>query len=152
MSARWRRDKRTSGRFNVSKTFNKSKDENSHGTHRLKGLRNGRQVHPRGRRILRISGKRRFSEREPLVDILEENDEILVVAGFVGFDKENLRIRVSSQRLILSAKAVNYRYHKSLNLPSRVIPKTMCVKHKNGVLEIRLKKGVEERAIDKAAG
>ena len=87
-----------------------------------------------------------------MVDILEGNDEILVVAGFVGFGKENLRIRVSSQRLILSAKAVNCRYHKSLNLPSRVIPKTMCVKHKNGVLEIRLKKSVKEKTIDKAAG
>jgi HSP20 family protein len=109
-------------------------------------------TYPRERRILRISGRRRLNEREPLVDILEENDEILIVAGFVGFDKESLRIRVSNQRLILSAKAVNHRYHKSLNLPRRVIPKTMCVKHKNGVLEIRLKKSVEEKTIDKAAG
>lgn len=152
MSARWRRDKRTSGRFNVSKTSSNPKDENNHGKHRLKDSYNGRLAYPRGCRIPRISGRRRLNEREPLVDILEEDDEILVVAGFVGFDKESLRIHVSNQRLVLSAKAVNHRFHKSLNLPKRVIPKTMCVKHKNGVLEIRLKKSVEERAIDRAAG
>jgi HSP20 family molecular chaperone IbpA len=44
------------------------------------------------------------------------------------------------------------KYYKSLNLPKRVIPNTIRMTHKNGVLEIRLKKAVEEKTIDKVAG
>lgn len=87
-----------------------------------------------------------------LIDVLEENDEIAVVAEFAGFNKENLRIIVKNQRLTLAATASDRKYHKSLNLPKRVIPDTACTTYKNGVLEIRLKKALEEEAVDRIAG
>jgi HSP20 family protein len=75
-----------------------------------------------------------------------------VVAEFAGFDKENIRTSVKDQRLTLSAHTSDRKYYKSLNLPGRVIPSTMRTTYKNGVLEIHLKKAVEEKAIDKVAG
>jgi HSP20 family protein len=96
--------------------------------------------------------ERRVKEPEPLIDILEEKDEITVVAEFAGFDRQDLRIRVKNQRLILSAEGLDRKYYKSLNLPKRVIPNTIRTTYKNGVLGIRLKKIAEEKAIDKVAG
>jgi len=91
-------------------------------------------------------------EPKPLIDILEGNDDIMVVAEFAGFNKEDLRINVKDQKLTLSAEASDRKYRKSLNLPKRVIPSTICTTYKNGVLEIRLKKAIEEKAMDKVAG
>ena len=92
--------------------------------------------------------------KEPprLIDVLEDDDEITVVAEFAGFSKENLRINVKNQRLTLFATASDRKYRKSLNLPKRVIPDTACTTYKNGVLEIRLKKALEQEAMDKIAG
>jgi HSP20 family protein len=87
-----------------------------------------------------------------LIDIIEDDNKISIVAEFVGFDREDLRIDVKEQKLTLSAEALDRKYHKSLNLPRRVIPSTLCTTYKNGVLEIRLKKVANEKAIDKVAG
>jgi HSP20 family molecular chaperone IbpA len=52
----------------------------------------------------------------------------------------------------LSAETSNRKYHKSLNLPSGVIPKSIRTAYKNGVLEIRLKKVAKEKTMDSMAG
>ncbi len=87
-----------------------------------------------------------------MIDVLEEKEEIVVVAEFAGFNRENLRTNVKNQRLTLSAEVLDRKYYKSLNLPKRVIPNTIRTTYKNGVLEIRLKKSVEEKSIDRLAG
>jgi len=89
---------------------------------------------------------------EPLIDVLEEKNEITVLVEVAGYKKENVKINLRDQRLILSAETSERKYYKSLNLPKRVIPETLQVTYKNGVLEIRLKKAVEEKTIDEVAG
>jgi HSP20 family protein len=96
--------------------------------------------------------KRERKGLNPLVDVLEENSEIIVVSEFAGFNREDLKIHVENQRLTLSAETSNKKYHKSLNLPSRVIPKSIRTAHKNGVLEIRLKKVTKGKTVDKIVG
>jgi HSP20 family protein len=93
-----------------------------------------------------------LKEPKPLIDILEDDNDIYVVAEFAGFNREDLRIDLKEQKLTLSAEALDRKYHKSLNLPRRVIPSTLCTTYKNGVLEIRLKKAANEKAINKVAG
>jgi HSP20 family protein len=93
-----------------------------------------------------------MKEPEPLIDILEEADEIIVVAEFAGFKREHLETTVRNQRLTLSAKTADRKYYKSLNLPKRVIASNVFTTYKNGVLEIRLKKVVEEKAMDEVTG
>jgi HSP20 family protein len=90
-----------------------------------------------------------LKEPKPLIDIFQESNYIIIVAEIAGFDKETLKIHVKDQKLILSAKAKDRRYYKSLNLPKVVIPDVMYTKFKNGVLEIKLKKA--ETAINKEA-
>lgn len=93
-----------------------------------------------------------MKEPEPLIDVLEDNHTVTVVADLAGFERRNITVRVDDQRLTLSAKAPNRKYHKSLNLPERVIASNIHTKYKNGVLEIRLKKSLEESAVGELAG
>jgi HSP20 family protein len=95
---------------------------------------------------------RKLKEPEPLIDVLEEENEITVVTELVGFNKENVQIHVKNQRLTMSAETRDRKYHKSLNLPKRVIPETMNTSYKNGVLQIVMKKALEEKALNKIAG
>jgi HSP20 family molecular chaperone IbpA len=152
MSAKWRRSRRNSKRFNIFRVIGKVRDRGTFQKFRVKGSEVKRQVRTPRYRVQRVSGEKGLREPKPLVDVLEGNDDIVVVAEFAGFSREDLRIHLKDQRLTLSAEALDRKFHKSLNLPKRVIPSAICTTYKNGVLEIRLKKAVEEKAIGKVAG
>jgi HSP20 family protein len=151
LSAKWRRNKKTLKRFNIFRVFNKTKEKSSPRTFRIRNPMAKKPVKRVRYRIKKIPEKN-LKEPPPLIDVLEDENEISVVAEFAGFSKENLRINVKDQRLTLTARASERRYRKSLNLPKRVIPDTACTTYKNGVLEIRLKKALEEETIGKIAG
>jgi len=151
VSAKWRRHKKTTKKFNLFNVFSKSKEKNVPRTFRVKTS----NVKPGARKVkykVEKIPEGKLKEPPRLIDVVEENDEIAVFAEFAGFDRENLRVSVKNQRLTLSARASERRYHKSLNLPKRVIPESLCTTYKNGVLEIRLKKMLEQQALDKIAG
>jgi len=152
MSARWRRSRRHSKWLSIAKIANATRNKNVRRILRIQNPNSKKHTRPCRYRTLRIYGEKAWKEPRPLTDVLEENDEIVVVTEFAGFKRENLKINVRNQKLTLSAENPERKYYKSLNLPKRVIPETIRAKTKNGVLEIRLKKGNEERAIDKLAG
>ena len=85
-------------------------------------------------------GPRVRREREPLVDILEENEEIVVVAELPGVEKENINLHTSRWELIISVNTTKRKYHKKLFLPKEVDPRSARASYKNGVLPVRLKK------------
>ena len=152
MSAKWRRSKKRSKRFDIFRALNRAKDRSTLEEVRIKTSRVKKQRYPSRYRTPSTYRGRKWREPEPLIDVLEGKNEIIVVAEFAGFKREHLRIHVKNQRLTLSAEALNRKYHKSLNLPKRVVPSNINTTYKNGVLEIRLKKAIEEKAIDKVAG
>ncbi|HYB68444.1 MAG TPA: Hsp20/alpha crystallin family protein [Candidatus Acidoferrales bacterium] len=151
MSARWRRNKKSLRRFNIFKVFNKVKERSPPRTFRVKSSTSKRRAVASKYNVEKIP-EEKLKAPKPLIDVVEENDEIAVFAEFAGFNRENLRINVKNQKLTLSARTSDRKYYKSLNLPKRVIPDTICTTYKNGVLEIRLKKAVEEKAMNKMAG
>jgi HSP20 family molecular chaperone IbpA len=141
LSIKWRR-RRAPKKFNVKRSSR---------TFRI-GISKINRKKPLYRLDLSKIRERRWREPKPLIDVLNGEDEVIIVAELAGFNKEDLKINVESQRLILSAKTFERKYHKSLNLPARVIPNTMCTTYKNGVLEIRLKKAAKGETISKVAG
>lgn len=151
MSAKWRRNKKNLRGFDIFKVFKKTKDKRTPRTFRIKGSSPNRRASTVRYKVEKIP-EEELKEPQPLIDVLEEDDVIVVFAEFAGFSKEDLRISVKNQKLTLSARSSDRKYRKSLNLPKRVIPDTICTTYKNGVLEIRLKKALEEKAIDKIAG
>jgi HSP20 family molecular chaperone IbpA len=146
LSVKWRRNKKVTRKFKILSTLNKVKGKNARPTFPIRSSRIKKWNRPQKFEVQKISKGRRWRELEPLIDVLEEKDEIIIVAEVQGFNRENLKIHIENQRLTLSAEALERKYRKSLNLPARVIPNTMRTRYKNGVLEIRLKKAVEEIA------
>ena len=144
MSAKWRRRKN-------SNWFHVTRKKRNFPIWYIKSLKVKRQTYPAKYKIFRINMKN-WRDPKPLIDILEDKDDIVIVADFAGFKRENLRIRMKNQKLVLSAESAERKYYKSLNLPKRVVPKTLRTRYKNGVLEIRLRKEVKEKAIDELAG
>jgi len=152
LSAKWRRSRKNLKKSNIFKALKRVENKKAPQIFRIKNLGVKKHARPCLYKIPKIRGQRKWTEREPLIDVLEEKDEVIVVAEFAGFNRENLRIHVGNQRLTLSAEALDRKYRKSLNLPTVVIPKSIRTAYKNGVLEIKLKKGAKEKAVDKIAG
>jgi len=83
-------------------------------------------------------------EREPLVDVMEEDEDVVVVAELPGIEKDDIKLHTTEDRLTISVDTPNRKYHKELALPAKVDHRSARASYKNGVLEVRLKKlGVE---------
>lgn len=83
-------------------------------------------------------------EIEPLVDVIEHEDEIWVVAELPGADKDKIKVRATEDKVIIKAEGEK-KYYKVVELPSKVDPSTAKATYKNGVLEIKLKKKGEKK-------
>ncbi len=93
---------------------------------------------------------------DPLVDIREAENEVLVTADLPCVDRDDIEVRVKEDELILEAKMrremrfeswggahrkISFNsFRKEISLPAKVdIDKTEA-KFKNGILEVRLPK------------
>lgn len=79
--------------------------------------------------------------REPMVDLFDEQDHVLVVAEVPGITDEDVRVELHGDVLTLNAERGDKKYGKELVLPSSFPPDAMRVTCRNGVLEVRLEKG-----------
>lgn len=82
-------------------------------------------------------------EREPLVDIMTEKDEIIIVAELPGVEKNDIKLNATEKTLTISVDTPKRKYYKELELPEKVDPKSAKASYKNGVLEVRLKKAAK---------
>lgn len=78
-------------------------------------------------------------EREPLVDVFDEGELIVIVAELPGVDKDDVGIDIQDQTLSLSTTGER-KYTKEILLPTPVDPATMETTYRNGILEVRLRK------------
>jgi len=79
-------------------------------------------------------------EREPLTDVFDEKEEILVLAEIPGVNEEGIKVEIEGDRMTVSAAGPNRKYRKEIDLPSGGKPETLTTGYKNGILEIRIKK------------
>ncbi len=79
-------------------------------------------------------------EREPLVDVVNTDGEIKVVAELPGVEKENIKLHVLDDLLTVSVDRPERKYYKEVKLPTEVEPKNAKSSYKNGVLEVTLQK------------
>ena len=78
--------------------------------------------------------------REPLVDVIDEDDRIRVVTELPGVDKEDIHLFVEDRTLIIEVEDPERRYFKRLILPCEVDCASSRSTYRNGVLETTLKK------------
>ena len=149
MSAKWRRSRKHLKWLDL-KTLKISPKAASK-TQRVDNFKPARTVHPHKYRLPKKWGKGKYKEPKPLIDMFQDNNTVTITAETAGFNQENFKVTIKNQKLILSAKANNRRYYKSLNLPKVVIPAVAHTTFKNGVLEIKLKKAIKGQTIKQQA-
>lgn len=78
--------------------------------------------------------------REPLTDIIEENERIRVIVELPGVEKEDIQLHVEDHLLDISVDREDRKFSKKLELPAPVDTDSAEAKYKNGVLEVILTK------------
>lgn len=78
--------------------------------------------------------------REPMVDVFDEKDHILVIAELPGVSESEIKIEVAGDILNLAASDRDRKYAKEILLPGKVKPDSVKTSYKNGILEITLEK------------
>jgi len=78
--------------------------------------------------------------REPIVDVFDEEDFVLVLAELPGVEESDIHLEVKDDILNLTAEDKDRKYSKEVLLPSVVDADTTESTYKNGVLEIKLRK------------
>ena len=76
--------------------------------------------------------------REPLVDVMDEGDRLVVIAELPGVEADDIQVDIKDDVLILSAEGKHRKYSKEILLPALVEAEAMERSFKNGILEIRL--------------
>ena len=114
---------------------------------------------PTSRRLL-SSGERGAvvpsEKREPFIDVMDGDKEIIATAEMPGLEKKDIKINVTEDMLEISAetkqeekkeeKGYIYRerrsgsYYRAISLPSPVDPDNSKATYENGVLEIKMPK------------
>jgi len=83
-------------------------------------------------------------EREPLVDIYEDEDKIRVVLEMPGVDENKIKVEALDERhIVVEGSNHDRKYRKEIELPTDVNVDAAEAVYKNGVLEIKLPKKKE---------
>lgn len=84
-------------------------------------------------------------EREPLVDVVNKNGELQIVAELPGVEKKDIKLYGTEDTLTISVDIPDRKYYKEIKLPAKIDPKNVKSTYKNGVLEVTLKKVEKEK-------
>lgn len=79
-------------------------------------------------------------EREPLTDVFDEKDEVLVISEIPGVNGEGITLDLKGDILEITAVGKNRKYCKEVLLPVRAKKEDLSYAYKNGILEVRIKK------------
>jgi HSP20 family protein len=76
--------------------------------------------------------------REPMVDLFEEKDHILVIAELPGVGEGDVRHELSGDILTITAESGDRKYHKEMLLPEAFLNARVEAAYRNGVLELKI--------------
>lgn len=84
-------------------------------------------------------------EQEPLTDIIEGDNDVAITVEIPGVEKEDINLNVTEDTLEIKVDTLQRKYHKVVDLPCGVKPKTTKATYKNGILDIILEKKVKKK-------
>jgi HSP20 family molecular chaperone IbpA len=79
-------------------------------------------------------GPRVDEEREPITDIFEEKEELVIIAEMPGIEELDISIELREDILEISAAGGGRKYRKELLLPMKAEPANLKQKFTNGIL------------------
>jgi len=80
------------------------------------------------------------SEREPLVDVIECDEEVTVTVEMPGVEKDDIDLSVNDDTLAIKAHRGERNYSKTVKLPCPVVPDSTKATYKNGILDLVIKR------------
>jgi HSP20 family protein len=84
------------------------------------------------------------SGREPLVDVIETESEVKVIAELPGVEKSDVDLETTEKRLAIKVDTERRKYYKDVDLPTHVDVESAKANYNNGVLEVVLTKKAKE--------
>ncbi len=78
--------------------------------------------------------------REPLTDVVEEEDRVRVIVELPGVEKQDIDLRAEDRQLTISVDTERKRFCKSLDLPCGVRADSASAEYRNGVLTVLMDK------------
>jgi len=84
-------------------------------------------------------------QREPLVDVMETDGEVKVIAELPGVEKKDITLHGTENTLTISVETPQRKYYKEVEMPAKIEPKKAKSSYKNGVLEATVPKKKEEK-------
>ena len=75
-------------------------------------------------------------EREPLVDVVQTDMDVHVVAELPGVEKTDIKLHGTDESIDICVDTPQYKYYKEVHLPVKVCVKEAASTYKNGVLEV----------------
>lgn len=87
-----------------------------------------------------MKGPMKTDSRQPLVDVIERENDITIIVELPGVDKSRIKLNTTERMLTISAPGEEADFFKELKLPAAVDPKSAKASYKNGVLEVCLEK------------
>jgi HSP20 family protein len=79
-------------------------------------------------------------EREPMVDVFEDEDFVNVMAELPGVEESKVKLEVENDLLTIRSDTSARKYYKEVKLPTSVKKHPAESKFRNGILEIKLVK------------
>jgi len=78
--------------------------------------------------------------REPLVDLFDEADHVLVLVEMPGMGSGDVQLELRDDILTIAAEKGDQKYRKEVLLPSAFLPANMSHTCRNGILEVKFMK------------
>jgi len=108
------------------------------------------RIGPEGKPVIRRFGnwpgkEKEISEREPLVDVIEEKKNIKVIAELPGVSKNDIKLKGTADSLEIKVDTPDRKYYKVVKMPVKIKPLTAKASYKNGVLEITVEREKEKK-------
>jgi HSP20 family molecular chaperone IbpA len=95
-------------------------------------------IHPRANLSPHVPSLNK--ERQPLVDVFEEEDHLIILAELPGIDEKDLNIKTDEKTLTISANNHIKNYLKEVRLPTLIKKDTVKSAYRNNILQVRLEK------------
>jgi HSP20 family protein len=83
--------------------------------------------------------------REPMVDLFDEQDCVLVVAEMPGIASDDVKLDLQDDILTIAAERGDKKYRREVLLPATFAAERMSWKCHNGVVEVRFAKQAEQK-------
>ncbi|MGD1000302.1 MAG: gas vesicle protein GvpH [Candidatus Brocadiia bacterium] len=83
--------------------------------------------------------------REPLVDLFDEADHVLVLVEMPGMGSGDVQLELRDDILTIAAEKGDQKYRKEVLLPSAFLPANMSHTCRNGILEVKFMKDAPKR-------